>query len=167
MDRSQELELIQQLGALITHETIKRDLNAITHKLRYPMVDILDKVPGEGMSGKARALKVSRQTLYVWMDEKARPNEAQAKLITNLTGIPAAHILANGYKEETDDTARKRPKTRRKLAKDSQGVPARPTGTRAKRRRVGTKQSLGGSPRKVRRRTRLRHSEPVRGRAGA
>jgi DNA-binding XRE family transcriptional regulator len=167
MDNQQELELLEQLGAMIAHETIKRDLNAVAHKLRYPMVAIVDKVPGEGVGAKAKAIGVSRQMIYVWMAEKARPDATQARMISKLTGIPADHILANGFKEDTGDTRRKRAKARGKLAKDGASVSARPTGTRAKSRRVAAKPSVGGSPRKVRKRTRRRLGEPLRGGAGA
>jgi DNA-binding XRE family transcriptional regulator len=167
MDHTQQLETLETLVAAIDHETIKRDLNAVAHKLRYPMVDILASVPGDGVIAKAKAIGVSRQMLYVWMDEKARPNAAQARKIAKLTDIPTDHILANGFKEDTGDTRRKRAKARGKLAKDGASVSARPTGTRAKSRRVAAKPSVGGSPRKVRRRTRRRLGEPLRGGAGA
>lgn len=166
MEYQQALELLEQLGSMIDHETVKRDLNAIAHKLRYPMVDILDKVPGEGVIAKAKAIGVSRQMVYVWMAEKARPNAAQARMICKLTGIPADHILANGYKEKINVSGRKRATSRGKLAKDGPGVPARPTRTRTKSRRMAAQPSVGGSPRKVRKRTRLRHGDPVRGSAG-
>jgi DNA-binding XRE family transcriptional regulator len=159
MEYQQALELLEQLGAMIAHETIKRDLNAVAHKLRYPMVDIVDKVPGEGVGAKAKAIGVSRQMLYVWMAEKARPNAAQARMIAKLTDIPVDHILANGFKDGQGDARKKRAKARRKLAKDGGGVSARATRARAKRPALAAQQGKRGLARTVRKRTRRRHSE--------
>lgn len=165
MDYSQALQLLGQLSSMIEHETIKRDLNAIAHKLRYPMTAILDRVEGDGVIAKAHAVGVSRQMVYVWMSEKARPNAAQARIISKLTGIPVECIRADGFKEGQGATGRKRATARGKLAKDGKGVPAGAAGQRTKRARVAGKQDLGGSPRTVRKRTRLRRGDTVR--AGA
>ena len=54
------------------------DLRAVAHKLRYPMADILAKVPGDTLAERARNIGVSRQTMYVWAQERFRPGGAQA-----------------------------------------------------------------------------------------
>lgn len=62
------------------------------HILRYPMKDILAKVPGDTLKERAKAVGVSRQTMYVWAHERFRPSKEQAHIISDLTGIPVWQI---------------------------------------------------------------------------
>lgn len=160
MDNKQAIEWIIQAADGIDVDAIKHDLAAVVHKLRHPMADILAKVPGETIVGKAQAIGVSRQTLYVWQRETARPNGEQARVISKLTGVPAAQIRADGYMEGQRDTQRKGAKARHKLAKDGESVSRRAARKRAKPRRVENKPSMGRSARSVRKRTRRRLAEP-------
>jgi hypothetical protein len=148
----QAIELIIQAADTLEVDALKHDLAAVAHKLRYPMADIIAKVPGETIVGKAQAIGVSRQTLYVWQRETARPNGEQARVISKLTGIPAAQIRADGYKDGIDG---RRPgaQTRKRMAKDGGGLSPRPKRVRSKRR-LAAKPSVGGRPRTVRKRPR-------------
>ena len=52
-----------------------------------PLRDIIAKVPGDTWKDRAKALGVSRQAMQRWFDGSARPNETQAKRISELTGV--------------------------------------------------------------------------------
>src|SRR3984885_7289433 len=123
---------------------LANDLRAIVHKLRHPMADILAKVPGDTLSERARAIGVSRQTMYVWAQERFRPSTAQAAIIAELTGIPAEEI--GDYQEgKRENGAGKTPrKTRRRVVKASRSVPAGPKRVRAKRGGVAAQQGKRG-----------------------
>lgn len=61
-----------------------------------PMTDILDQVlPGQPVAAKAKAVGVSRQTFYYWLNGETRPNRKQAKRIHTLTGVDTDEI--RGY----------------------------------------------------------------------
>ena len=134
---------------------IASDLRAVAHKLRYPMADILAKVPGDTLAARARAIGVSRQTMYVWAQEKFRPSTEQAAIIADLTGVPIDDI--RDYQEGKDDGtngAGKAPrKTRPRLAKASRSLPAGAARLRAKRGGVVLKQGKRGHAGALRKRT--------------
>jgi DNA-binding XRE family transcriptional regulator len=137
---------------------IASDLRAVAHKLRHPMADILAKVPGDTLAARARAIGVSRQTMYVWAQEKFRPSTEQATIIADLTGVPIDEI--RDYQEGKDDGANgagKTPrKTRVRMAKASRSLPAGAARLRAKRAGVGLKPGKRGQAGTVRKRTRKR-----------
>jgi DNA-binding XRE family transcriptional regulator len=141
---------------------IASDLRAVAHKLRHPMADILAKVPGDTLAARARAIGVSRQTMYVWAQEKFRPSTEQATIIADLTGVPIDEI--RDYQEGKDDgsngAGKPARKTRPRLAKASRSLPAGAARLRAKRTGVGLKQGKRGQAGTVRKRTRKR---PVSG----
>lgn len=152
-DNKQAIEWISLAADDTSLGALKLDLAAVAHKFRYPMADILARVPGDSLVAQAKAIGVSRQTLYVWKRETARPNAEQAAVISKLTGIPVAHIRADGFKEGIDG---RRPgaQARKRVAKDGGGLSPRPKRVRPKRRRVASKPSVGGRPRTVRKRPR-------------
>jgi DNA-binding XRE family transcriptional regulator len=131
------------------------DVLAVMHKARYPMADILAKVPGDSLAARARAIGVARQTMYVWAQERFRPSREQAAIIAELTGVPVEQI--GEYQEGKYDGVGSVGKPPRKkavrVAKDGEGVPRRAKRARAERGGVGAKPGVGGSPRKVRKRT--------------
>jgi DNA-binding XRE family transcriptional regulator len=102
------------------------DLRAVAHKFLHPMAAILAKVPGDTLAARARAIGVSRQTMYVWAQEKFRPSTDQATIIADLTGVPIDEI--RDYQEGKDDgtNGARKParKTRPRLAKASRSLPA-------------------------------------------
>jgi DNA-binding XRE family transcriptional regulator len=103
-----ETELLTTLNALSIGLPLplQRDLRMVIHKATHPMRDILAKVPGDSLTDRAKKLKVSRQTMYVWASEKFRPTRVQAKRIAKVTGVPIEHILDDGF-EVGDDVGRK------------------------------------------------------------
>jgi DNA-binding XRE family transcriptional regulator len=134
---------------------LANDLRAVEHKLNHPMAAILAKVPGDTLAARARAIGVSRQTMYVWAQEKFRPSTEQATIIAELTGVPIDDI--RDYQEGKDDGsngAGKTPrKTRVRMAKASRSLPAGAARLRAKRAGVGLKPGKRGQARTVRKRT--------------
>lgn len=59
-----------------------------------PMKDILAMLAVETPTERARLLGISRQCLYDWMNEKTRPNLAQAAKLAELTGLSIREIRA-------------------------------------------------------------------------
>lgn len=121
---------------------LARDLRAVAHKLRYPLADILAKVPGETLAERARKIGVSRQTMYVWAQERFRPSSQQAAIIAKLTGIPVEQI--GEYQEGKDGSGNGTRKAPRKkvvrVAKASRSLPAGAARVRAKRTGVAAQQ---------------------------
>jgi DNA-binding XRE family transcriptional regulator len=159
MDFQQTLATAVQKATL---PALASDLMAVAHKLRYPMAAILAKVPGDTLAERARQIGVSRQTMYVWAQERFRPSTEQAAIIAKLTGVPIEQIRE--YQEGKDDGtngAGKPPrKARARLAKASRSLSAGAARLRAKRTGVGLKPGKRGHARTVRKRTRKR---PVSG----
>jgi DNA-binding XRE family transcriptional regulator len=118
----------------------ERDLMIVVHKLRHPMAAILARVPGETLAERARKIGVSRQTMYVWAQERFRPGSAQAAIISKLTGIPVEQI--GEYQEgKNGNGARKTPRKKVvRVAKASRSLPAGAARVRAKRTGVDAKQ---------------------------
>jgi DNA-binding XRE family transcriptional regulator len=122
---------------------LARDLRAVAHKLRYPLADILAKVPGDTLADRARAIGVSRQTMYVWAQERFRPSTQQAAIIAKLTGIPVEQI--GEYQEGKNETRANgagKP-SRKKTARLDKAVKKLPAGAarlRAKRTGMAAQQ---------------------------
>jgi DNA-binding XRE family transcriptional regulator len=137
---------------------IATDLRAVAHKLRHPMADILAKVPGDTLAARARAIGVSRQTMYVWAQEKFRPSTEQATIIANLTGVPVDDIrdYQEGKDDGTNGAGKPARKTRPRLAKASRSLSSGAARLRAKRAGVGLKPGKRGQAGTVRKRTRKR-----------
>jgi hypothetical protein len=75
---------------------LQSKIEALQNRLRNPMKDILAKIPGKSLTARAKAVGVSRQTMYVWADEKFRPTDQQAAKIAELTGVPVEIIRGKG-----------------------------------------------------------------------
>jgi DNA-binding XRE family transcriptional regulator len=137
-------ELLTTLNALSAGLPLplQRDLRMVIHKATYPMRDILAKVPGDSLTDRAKKLKVSRQTMYVWASEKFRPTRVQAKRIAKVTGVPIEHILDDGFEvgDDTGRTARKKvarvATARKKTARGAIVAPARRRGKSDARKRA-------------------------------
>lgn len=125
-----QVKLTKELKALAAKSPapLQREMKMVLHKITYPMEKILAKVPGETLAERARALKVSRQTMYVWLNEKFRPTLVQAKRISRVTGVPITHIIDNGWEVELDLRAKARAKAARMAARREKDT-ERPEGT--------------------------------------
>jgi DNA-binding XRE family transcriptional regulator len=160
--RKETLQLLSNVDAYQLAPGIRRDIAAIAHKIRHPMADILPKVPGDTLAARARAVGVSRQTMYVWAAERFRPSTDQARIIADLTGVPIDEI--RDYQEGKDDGSNGAGKAARKarprVAKASRSLPAGAARLRAKRGGVALKPGKRGHVGTLRKRTRKR---PVSG----
>lgn len=112
-------ELLKTLNSLIAHQPapLRREIEMVAHKLKYPMADILAKMKLGSVSEQARKLKVSRQTIYVWTSERYRPTSLQAKRIAKLTGVPIENIIDNGFEVKRDARRKANAKAARLAAK--------------------------------------------------
>ena len=155
MDREATIVNLDTIIGQLTTAALKRELQAVAHKLRYPMADILAKVPGESVADRARQIGVSRQTLYVWADERFRPTPRQAEIISGLSGVPVEHIVDDGFLEGWNDA-------RKATAKKAARVAAR-----ADKKKARAKRGSGGGarPRVVAKPKRARNAGKVRKRA--
>jgi DNA-binding XRE family transcriptional regulator len=155
MNFQNELARTIQLAPL---PALATDLRAVEHKLNHPMADILAKVPGDTLAARARAVGVSRQTMYVWAQERFRPSTEQARIIAELTGVPIDEIRE--YQEGNDDRSNgaRKParKTRPRLAKASRSLSGGAARLRAKRTGVGLEQGKRRPARTLRKRTKRR-----------
>jgi DNA-binding XRE family transcriptional regulator len=149
------VESLDDIIGRLTLAPLKRELQAVAHKLRYPMADILAKVPGDNLTARARKIGVSRQTLYVWAEERFRPTARQAKIIAKLTGVPIEQIVDDGFVEGWSDA-------RKKIAKKAAKVAARADKTKARAKRGGTG---GARPRVVAKPKRAGNARKARKRA--
>jgi DNA-binding MarR family transcriptional regulator/DNA-binding XRE family transcriptional regulator len=109
LDRQEMLDMLDSIIEQIDAEPLKRQLKAAAHKIRFPMQDILAKVPGDTLSARARQIGVSRQTMYVWASERFRPTMPQAEVISRLTGVPVAHIVDDGFEAKDPKTVQEDP----------------------------------------------------------
>jgi transcriptional regulator with XRE-family HTH domain len=84
------LRLVKDLGKISPDESVSRAIEKVQRLLTAePMSMILTHVlPGESVAAKAKALGVSRQTLYYWINGTTRPNIKQAKRLAKITGVP-------------------------------------------------------------------------------
>lgn len=114
---------------------LKREVNAVIHKITYPMADILAQVPGASLTDRAKKLRVSRQTMYVWASERFRPTKVQAKRIARVTGVPIEQIIDNGF-ETAKRTRRKAGKKAATVAKGRKGKTRTDRVASPKRRRA-------------------------------
>lgn len=149
----ERIEILSQLDAVVQaveNKYLKRELELVAHKLRHPMADILARVTGETLTERSQAIGVSRQTMYVWADERFRPTLVQAKRIAKLTDEPVENIMDLGgkrvpgrpIKANTARLARKR--------KAAKGRPGRHAGSK---RRVVDAKTGTKSARSVRKRS--------------
>jgi DNA-binding XRE family transcriptional regulator len=137
-----QLSDLDQFAATLDTPVVKHEFLAVLHKLRYPMKDILQKVKGDSLAERARAVGVSRQTVYVWLDERFRPVGPQAKKLAKLTGVPVEHI-----KEYQNDAGRTVAKKAQKLASRRKAASSGDGRAKRQRGRVVVPSDRGGSVR--------------------
>jgi DNA-binding XRE family transcriptional regulator len=148
-------QILEQAIAAAPLNALANDVLAVAHKFRYPMAKILAKVPGDTLAERARQIGVSRQTMYVWAQERFRPSADQAAIIAKLTGVPIEQILTyqEGDNGGTNGAGKTPRKTRTRLAKASRSLPAGAARLRAKRTGMAAQQGKRGQARTVRKRS--------------
>jgi DNA-binding transcriptional regulator YiaG len=92
-DTERALKIVERLMKVAPNSSLGRFAVRMRSRLNAtPMAAILEKVPGESISAKARTLGVSRQTIHYWINGDTRPDDVQARKIEKLTGFSVAVI---------------------------------------------------------------------------
>jgi transcriptional regulator with XRE-family HTH domain len=88
------LRMTQRLGKISPDDSVSRAIEKVQRLLTaVPMQTVLDQVrPGEPVAAKAKAVGVSRQTFYYWLNGTTRPNKKQAKRLASMTGFTIDEI---------------------------------------------------------------------------
>ena len=90
--RERALKLVERLLKLNPDHSLAKRAYQLRDRLKFPMSEVLKKVPGETVVQKAAHCGVSRQAYYNWLSGRSRPNDAQSLMLEKLTGIDAAMI---------------------------------------------------------------------------
>ena len=85
------LKLMDRLIADAPDAGFRKRAMKLRGHLAVPMKVILDVVPGSIIE-KAKAIGVTRQTVYQWLDGKCRPGKKHARRIARLTGYDADDV---------------------------------------------------------------------------
>lgn len=88
------LKLAERLIKASPDPSISRRATRLVARLNaIPMSVILEKVrPGDPVAAKVKAIGVSRQTYYYWLQGETRPNKKQAKRLAQLTDFSFEQI---------------------------------------------------------------------------
>lgn len=88
------LRAANHLAKLAPDESTARAIEKVKRLISVvPMSVVLDMVlPGEPIAAKAKAIGVSRQTVYYWRDGVTRPNIKQAQKLAKLTSFSVDEI---------------------------------------------------------------------------
>lgn len=88
-------QLIRATGDLDepTAHALARRIRMILHPT-MDIREILALVPGDTVTDRAKAIGISRQALYRWMESGTRPNNETARRLAALTGISEDVIRA-------------------------------------------------------------------------
>ena len=91
---SESLRAVRKLVKTGANDSISRAAMKVERLLvATPMAIILDQVrPGDTVVAKAKALGVSRQTYYYWLNGTTRPTKKLAKKIAGLTDFTVEEI---------------------------------------------------------------------------
>ena len=86
-----KIDKAQKLVASLIKLSDDKGLNLramqILDRMKLPMREVLNKVPGGTVIDKAKAIGISRQTYYAWARGVSRPNISQSKRLAELTGL--------------------------------------------------------------------------------
>ena len=92
-DNTPTLELAAHIAATSPELEVRRHARRIGQRLAaIPMAAILDRVPGDTIEARCRAIRVTRTTYYKWLKGQTRPRDRFARAISSLTGISVAEI---------------------------------------------------------------------------
>jgi hypothetical protein len=91
---SEALRLAKRLVKSSPDDAVSRAAMKVQRLLTaVPMAAVLDQIrPGDPVAVKAKALGVSRQTYYYWLNGTTRPNKKQAKRLASMTEFTADEI---------------------------------------------------------------------------
>ena len=86
------LTLVDRVVHASPNIDVQRLALAIHLRLRFPMPEILEKIPGKDITAKADAVGASRMSYYSWMKGETRPRLQQAIKIAEVTGYKVHEI---------------------------------------------------------------------------
>ena len=91
--RKEALKYSERLVELVGDDEELADLVVeVRNRIKLPMSELLQHVPGNTITERARAIGISRQGYYRWLWGWMRPNVVQAKRLAELTGYPVEEI---------------------------------------------------------------------------
>jgi DNA invertase Pin-like site-specific DNA recombinase len=90
--RAEADRLIERLIKLSPDAVTAARAQRLKSRLMLPMPVVIDRIPGKSIIEKAKLLKVSRQTVYYWLNGTTRPNQKQARIMAGLTGFDVDEI---------------------------------------------------------------------------
>ena len=82
-DQTEDRRLLKELAKSADAHIAAR-AEKLLLRTRLPMHLVIDKVPGETLEQKAKAIGVTRQTLWYWQTGVTRPNKRWAKRLAAL-----------------------------------------------------------------------------------
>jgi hypothetical protein len=99
--REKVLQLAKKLAAAAPDPHTRRLAAMLATHINFPLEAILEKVPGDGPTAKAKVLGVSRTAFYGWLQGKTRPRTNEAVKISEMTGYKVSEItgLPSGLPE--------------------------------------------------------------------
>jgi len=90
--KNNAFSLAQKLVAVTPDEDTRTLAMMLLMRLRLPMTKVLEKVPGDTIADKARAVDVERSVIYGWMDGRTRPRRNEAMKLAEITGYKIHEI---------------------------------------------------------------------------
>lgn len=158
-NREERIRLLQKAYDLEDSANLRNALWSIMARIRMPMSEILERVPGPSASARAQAIGISRQTYYSWLSEEVRPTGPEAERLAKASGLPLK--LVSAREMEDDDDARRTPDAPTAVVAGAGsetphgrgGVPAAGESPPRRSRRSSPSRAGGGRVRKMRRRT--------------
>lgn len=82
------LQLVNQLISELSDSDQIAHALQLRARIQLPIKEIMDKVPGDNIAAKARALNISRPALYGWTKGGRRPRPKEAQRLSQITGLP-------------------------------------------------------------------------------
>jgi hypothetical protein len=93
--RERALKLADRLIEAVSDwdEGVSLRAQQIRKRLKTPMKDILEKVPGGTVPEKCKKIGITRQAYYGWLKGGYRPDLKQSKRLASLTGFDVEDIF--------------------------------------------------------------------------
>lgn len=61
-------------------------------RIGLPIDKVLDRIPGDTVTAKAKKIGITRQAYYGWLNGRTRPDAKQSRRLAQLTGLSAVNI---------------------------------------------------------------------------